>query len=218
VDELLAWWPRTVPERIDRTLCNFAKCSRTGGQVVQIGAADDVAFTFAETAREARYHIESLQNRGYLEQPKSTTQRGLLTVTPAGWERFEELTRGASAPENPVFVAMWFGAGKKKSNDDPTEADMKALYDCGIEPAVQTAGYRVTRMDLVEHNEWIMDQVLGHIRLAPFIVADFTGHRNGVYFEAGFARGLGIPVIHTCREDHLDNAHFDTRQLNHVRW
>ncbi len=36
-----------------------------------------------------------------------------------------------------------------------------------------------------------------------FMIADFTGHRGGVYFEAGFAHGLGIPVIWTCREDQL---------------
>jgi nucleoside 2-deoxyribosyltransferase len=63
-----------------------------------------------------------------------------------------------------------------------------------------------------------MDKILGDIRMAPFVVADFTGHRNGVYLEAGFARGLGLPVIHTCRSDELDNAHFDTAQLNHVVW
>lgn len=50
------------------------------------------------------------------------------------------------------------------------------------------------------------------------MIADFTGNRNGVYFEAGFAMGLGIPVIWTCRKDHIDNVHFDTRQYNHIVW
>jgi nucleoside 2-deoxyribosyltransferase len=49
-------------------------------------------------------------------------------------------------------------------------------------------------------------------------VADFTGQRHGVYFEAGFAQGLGLPVIWTCREDHVKNLHFDTRQQNHITW
>ena len=40
----------------------------------------------------------------------------------------------------------------------------------------------------------------------------------GVYFEAGFAMGLGIPVIWLCRKDDLENAHFDTRQYNHIPW
>jgi nucleoside 2-deoxyribosyltransferase len=49
-------------------------------------------------------------------------------------------------------------------------------------------------------------------------VADFTLHKAGVYFESGFALGLGIPVIWTCREDELVKTHFDTRQYNHVVW
>lgn len=50
------------------------------------------------------------------------------------------------------------------------------------------------------------------------VVADFTGHRGGVYFEASFALGLGIPVIWTCCEDQIGTAYFDTRQYSHVVW
>ena len=42
--------------------------------------------------------------------------------------------------------------------------------------------------------------------------------RGGVYFEAGFALGLSIPVIWTCREDMIKHVHFDTRQFNHIVW
>lgn len=53
-------------------------------------------------------------------------------------------------------------------------------------------------------------------------MADFThgdgGVRGGVYFEAGFALGLNIPVIYMCKDDQIDNVHFDTRQYNHILW
>ncbi len=39
---------------------------------------------------------------------------------------------------------------------------------------------------------------------------------DGVYYEAGFAEGLGIPVIRTVRKDSLGELHFDTRQYNHI--
>lgn len=42
--------------------------------------------------------------------------------------------------------------------------------------------------------------------------------RGGVYYEAGFAQGLGIAVIWMVRQDHIDNVHFDTRQFNHITW
>ena len=50
------------------------------------------------------------------------------------------------------------------------------------------------------------------------MVADFTGDRGGVYYEAGFAQGLGIPVIWTCRSDWTQRIHFDTRQYNRIEW
>ena len=47
------------------------------------------------------------------------------------------------------------------------------------------------------------------------MVADFTCEkgkvRGGVYYEAGFAQGIGIPVIWTVAKDSLDDVHFDTR-------
>ena len=44
------------------------------------------------------------------------------------------------------------------------------------------------------------------------------GARGSVYLEAGFALGLGIPVIYTCRADMFDILHFDTRQYLHIGW
>jgi len=56
------------------------------------------------------------------------------------------------------------------------------------------------------------------IRKSRFLVADLTCHKNGVYFEAGFALGLNIPVIWTCNTLDADKAHFDIRQYNQIRW
>jgi nucleoside 2-deoxyribosyltransferase len=50
------------------------------------------------------------------------------------------------------------------------------------------------------------------------MVADVTNQKSGVYYEAGFAHGLGIPVIWSVRHDDLKNVHFDTRQYNHIVW
>ncbi len=39
-----------------------------------------------------------------------------------------------------------------------------------------------------------------------------------VYFEGGYAMGMGLPVIWTCHKDHIKTAHFDTNHLNHIVW
>lgn len=98
------------------------------------------------------------------------------------------------------------------------DKSLDSAYADGIKPAVTDCGFTPVRVDLVEHNEKICDKILAEIRLAQFVVADFTLHRAGVYFESGFAMGLGRPVIWTCRKDQLGEAHFDTRQYNHIDW
>jgi len=120
-----------------------------------------------------------------------------------------------SSRHNPAFVAMWFG----DSDSTETPDFMRSLYDESILPAIVGAGFKASRVDLVPHDGFIMNEVLSLIRCAPFVVADLTGHRNGVYYEAGFARACaGKPVIHTCRESDFVNSHFDVRQINTLMW
>jgi hypothetical protein len=209
--ELLARWPRTVAERINRTLCNIAWLSPIAGHPVDVIQLEK-SVGFSKTMEEFSYNIKALVDEGLLKFVRKEAHAvAVVSLTPHGWARFDALTTRAGAPENPAFVAMWFGGSKEK-------ALMDEIFQEAIQPAIEDSGYRTTRVDLAEHNDWIMDKVLGDIRRAPFVVADFTGHRNGVYFEAGFARGLGTPVINTCRESDFDQAHFDTKQLNHIRW
>ena len=73
---------------------------------------------------------------------------------------------------------------------------------------VRAAGYDPLRIDRVEHVAKIDDEIVAQIRRSRFVLADFTGHRGGVYFEAGFALGLNLPVIWTCRQDAVDQLHF----------
>ena len=42
--------------------------------------------------------------------------------------------------------------------------------------------------------------------------------RGGVYFEAGFALGLDIPVIWTVHKPQLEQIHFDARQYNFIAY
>lgn len=117
----------------------------------------------------------------------------------------EEMS-GQRAQSSQVFIAMWF-------NDAVKEA-----YEVGIDPAIREAGYDPLRIDHKEHDSKIDDQIIAEIRRSAFLVADFTGHRGGVYYEAGFAHGLGKRVLFTCRQDHLQQLHFDVRQYNTIPW
>ena len=96
--------------------------------------------------------------------------------------------------------------------------DLMPLWNEAIEPAIRLAGYDPKRIDQHEHVNRIDDEIVAMIRRSRFVVADFTGQRGGVYFEAGYALGLGLRVIWLCRDDELDHLHFDTRQYNFLVW
>ena len=95
-------------------------------------------------------------------------------------------------------------------------------WEGGFKLAIREAGYEPMRIDQKEHVNKICDEIVAEIRRARFVVADFThgdsGVRGGVYYEAGFAHGLDIQIIFTCRADMLKEIHFDTRQFNHITW
>src|ERR1017187_3227672 len=127
-----------------------------------------------------------------------------LKITPKGWSHVDSLRQGN--PQSQIaFIAMWFD-----KSVDPTHL--------AIEAGIGNSGYEPLRIDRKEHNNKIDDEIVAGIRRSKFLVADFTGHRGGVYFETGFATGLGLQVIWLCRQDELEKTHFDTRQYNFIVW
>ena len=48
---------------------------------------------------------------------------------------------------------------------------------------------------------------------------DLTHGNRGAYWEAGYAEGLGKPVIYTCEQAKFaEGSHFDTNHHLHVLW
>ncbi len=98
------------------------------------------------------------------------------------------------------------------------EPMMRDVYDTVLSPTIRACGYEPLRVDGTEHNGKIDDEIVASIRRARFVVADFSGQRGGVYYEAGLAHGLGLPVIFMCRVADIPNLHFDVRQYNTIDW
>ncbi len=149
-------------------------------------------------------------DRGLIEIPNAG-QRTLsdppypMVITAAGWEHLEkDETNLASKTQG--FVAMSF------------DETLLPVYENAIAPAIESTGYRPCRVDSKPHLERIDAKIIAEIKNSRFIVADVTQQKAGVHHEAGFAHGLGIPVIWCVKHDDLDNVHFDTRQYNHILW
>jgi hypothetical protein len=86
--------------------------------------------------------------------------------------------------------------------------DMEPIFE-GIKAAGNSVGLEVKRVKDVIGDYRITDQVIQMINAARLIVADLTHERPNVYFELGYARGLGKTVITIARDG--TNIHFDVK-------
>jgi hypothetical protein len=141
-----------------------------------------------------------LKDRGWIR-----SNSGIATVLGEGFIQAEEW-RQAAPRSKQGFVAMWFDVSTLDS------------WGKGLEKGISDAGFTPLRINKKEHVNKICDEIVSEIRRSRFVVADYTGHRGGVYYEAGFASGLGLPVILACRKDQMGDLHFDIRQYNCIDW
>ncbi len=205
-----------VHERVERLLKHIASLSNSIGAGVDIRHDTPSPYAWSESTKweEVVFLLNYLRDSGWLDHTGTNNRifkdTGLVqgVVTVAGFNQIAELVSAVDSTQ--AFVAMWFNA------------EMDQVYDQGIRPAVESAGFRPFRADREHFLGKIDDRVIAEIRRSRFLIADMThgeeGARGSVYFEAGFAYGLNLPVIYTCREDILDNLHFDTRQYPHLDW
>jgi hypothetical protein len=159
--------------------------------------------TYSQTSDAAMQLIHILLEDGYLKWGSSPGTDG--HITPKGLLAAEAL--GASGSNSlQGFVAMSF---------DPS---LREAWTNGFDPGIRAAGFRPARIDDKDYVGGITDEIMAEVRRSRFVVADYTNQRNGVYFEAGFALGLGRTVIPTCRADEIDKLHFDIKHLNTLSW
>jgi len=82
---------------------------------------------------------------------------------------------------------------------DPTNAELEDVLD-SIKEAAQRCGINAERVDEPHSNDRITDRILESIRKAEFVIVDLTGSRPNVFYEAGYAQGIGKTPIYIARE------------------
>ncbi|MDE2737557.1 MAG: hypothetical protein OXI72_24405 [Gemmatimonadota bacterium] len=178
------------------------------------------AWSEATSWEEVKYYFSYMRKKGWIEcsHPSITLDpdhigsedKVPVILTIDGYNQIEDLDTKIDSTQ--AFVAMWF------------DEKMKKVYEEGLKPAIENAGYKSMRIDRKPDLDKIDDEIIKEIRQSLFLVADMThgknGARGGVYYEAGFAYGLGKSVIYTCHKDMIkeEKIHFDTRQYAHITW
>ena len=193
-------------ERLLRYLVNISKL--VGESWVTRSIIDDMeslAWSESTSPIEINFFVDYLTTMGWINSHRS----GSCMITVHGYQHVAE--QATKRDLSQCFVAMWF---------DPS---MNEIYEGGIKKAVEECGYQPLRIDQKLDVNKIDDEIIAEIRRSRFVVADFThdkkkGVRGAVFYEAGFAYGLGLEVIYSCRKGLEKELNFDTRQYHHILW
>ncbi len=238
IEELLKKYP--TPDEILNKILRFF-CSQINGENLFPSIIFDedntrldfkLPILFINNMSELKMLLDELVKLGYLST--SITEKTLsgrdnvaytteeiieirAIITPKGIMHF----KGFIGDSNNGFVAMKFGASPEWKDSKGVvhpegERNMDEFFDNVISKAVEKANYTPVKLDKVDHNNKICDELLVQIRKAKFLVCDLTYGNQGAYYEAGFAHGLSKQVFLICEKNYFEDlkggTHFD---VNH---
>ena len=222
-DMVEAWYPKSLSEKVDKVLLYFYSHTRHLGQKYRVKSTELIGVLFGDlyeieydklsgkntcTERnhglafdECKYLLNYMRECKYIEFGNAGDDIS-VGILPVGLNRIDDLQKYNNTGKN-VFVAMQF------------DEDTIVLRE-KIKQGITAAGYNPILIDEVEHNEYIMPELLKYIRDSKFMVVDLTHHNNGAYFEEGYAMGVGKPVIQLCQKG--ETTHFDISQKCMIMW
>lgn len=100
------------------------------------------------------------------------------------------------------------------------DENLSIVLEKVFKPSARRAGFDLVKLDDVPKAGLIDDRLRVEIQVSDFVVADLTHDNLGAYWEAGYAEGLGKPVIYTCEKSKFATAktHFDTNHHLTILW
>lgn len=107
-----------------------------------------------------------------------------------------------SATKSFVFVLMPFA----KEFDD--------IYKFGIKQTCEQLGCYCERVDEQIFQESILERIYNQISKADILIADMTGKNPNVFYEVGYAHGLGKKVILLTQK--TEDIPFDFKHFQHI--
>lgn len=198
--------PKSVPDKTALLLKYIAHKSEHPGSYIDIKYSRDYPICFSKGPSELKFYTEHLIDIGDIIVEAIDAEHYNVRLTADGWQNVQNLTK-PNTDSKQAFVAMWF------------DKRMDEVFEYGIKPLEKDTGFNMFRVDKTQFiDEKICDKIIIEIKKSRFLIVDVTGQRQAVYFEAGYAMGMGLQVIWTCKESDVEECCFDTRQYNHIIW
>jgi DNA-binding MarR family transcriptional regulator len=98
----------------------------------------------------------------------------------------------------------------------PFDAALDAVYDA-IKAGAEDVQMRCERADKARDNQAVIEKIKRSVQKAGIIVADMTCENPNVFYEVGYAHGLGKDCI-LITQAQSETVPFDLRHLEHIKY
>ncbi len=166
---------------------------------------DEVSSIAQELKREGLLALRPdrpLPGQGFIE----------AKLTLSGWREWEAMQQGARS-DGSGFLAMQFG-------DERVDQFVRTHIEGTVAREIGVPIRRVDSPDISRAG--VIDNIMRDaISDSAFVLVELSHGIRGAYWEAGFAEGLGKPVIYFCERakwDSDDKPHFDVNHCTTVMW
>lgn len=205
--------PKSPEEKLNRLLLEIHSKLAYEGEIITFPEEENLEIysrrIFFRNYSELRFYLNVLEEMTLIKgvfahKGNERLVMANMTITYNGLAQIIEL-QNTGTQSVKCFIAMSFSK--------ELEALRKTIKD-----ALDSLGHQPILIDEIHFSSdvTINDAIIAELRSCKFVIADFTQQKHGVYFEAGFALGLGRPVIYTCSQGDFENTHFDTNHYPHI--
>lgn len=204
-------YPKSPKSKLENLFLSLYDMQKFDGEVVSIlRIVSTPGFyykQFFQSNEECLYYLKELDYQGLINCTINDADIAMdFTVTFKGLNYYLALTEEGNL-SNKCFIAMSFDSSP--SIKEIRETIRQALEINGFEPLIIDE-------QLIDSSQTINDAIIAAIKSSKFCIADFSQQKDGVYFESGFASGMGKPVIYSCHKNWFKKSHFDTNHFPHI--
>lgn len=212
IDEIIKRKLPNPKEQADLLIRCLGKALDGPGQMIDINSVDHRSIIGAKSdegfALIVKHLIDNDMLEGHISDEMGSPFGAIITLSFEAWDYYEDLIRGKSNYRK-AFIAMKFG-----------DEVLNEIVDSTFKPSVKQAGFDLIKLDDEPKAGLIDDRLRVEIQSSQFLIADLSHDNPGAYWEAGYAEGLGKPVIYTCIKEKFekDKTHFDTNHHLTIIW
>ena len=212
IDEILNNPLPNPQEQSDIFIRWLANATDKPGELIWVEPATHMTIMGAKSPKGFELVLTHLFDTGIVIGNQSETMgqpgQAYVTLSFEGWEYYEQLIHGEGSYRK-AFMAMKFG-----------DAELENVLNEVFKPAVLQTGFELQKLDDAPVAGLIDDRLRVEVQSSDFIIADLTHDNLGAYWEAGYAEGLGKPVIYTCEKEKFETekTHFDTNHHLTIVW